>query len=161
MEVLSRAHEENQCCSENSAPQGSCTALLGRLHVGGYGAPGCQALEALVCVIDEDPVFTLVVRLRVVTCGHWQRNRRETESLPYLSDSEALKNSTAPVYTGLLFTVPVSTLLAQISTFYSLAPVMSAHIAWNLSNRRAVYGFLCQLKQLTRSTRPSVQQSPP
>lgn len=46
------------------------TALLGGLHVGRYGAPGGQALEALVCVIDEDPVFALVVRLRVITCGH-------------------------------------------------------------------------------------------
>lgn len=65
------------------------TALLGGLHVGRYGAPGCQALKALVCVINEDPVFALVVRLRVVTCGHWQRNRRETESLPYLNDNSA------------------------------------------------------------------------
>lgn len=46
-------------------------------HVGRYRPPGSQALEALVRVIDEDPVFVLVVSLRVVTCDHcWLKNIR-------------------------------------------------------------------------------------
>lgn len=46
-------------------------------HVGRYCPPCSQALKALVRVIDEDPVFVLVVGLRVITCCHWERNRCE------------------------------------------------------------------------------------
>lgn len=34
---------------------------LAALHVGGDGSSGRQALEALVGVVDEDPVLVLVV----------------------------------------------------------------------------------------------------
>lgn len=47
-------------------------------HVGRYCSPCSQALKALVCVIDEDPIFVLVVSLRVITCCHWERNRYES-----------------------------------------------------------------------------------
>lgn len=51
--------------------------LLGCFHVGRDGPPCSQALEALVGVIDEDPVFVLVVGLRVVTGGHcWFKDIR-------------------------------------------------------------------------------------
>lgn len=43
---------------------------LARLHVGRDGAASRQALEALVGVVDEDPVLVLQLRLAVV--GHWR-----------------------------------------------------------------------------------------
>lgn len=42
---------------------------LARLHVGRDGAASRQALEALVGVVDEDPVLVLQLSLAVV--GHW------------------------------------------------------------------------------------------
>jgi hypothetical protein len=47
--------------------------LLCCFHVGRYGAPCSQTLETFVSIIDEDPVFVLVVSLRVITRGHWER----------------------------------------------------------------------------------------
>lgn len=85
-EVLSRAQEENHNVVQRAPPHLGfpAQALFWCLHVGRYGPPGCQALEALVRVIDEDPVFVLVVRLGMVTCGHWQRHRSETvTALPH------------------------------------------------------------------------------
>lgn len=52
--------------------------LFCHFHVGRYCPPCRQALEALVGVIDEDPVFVLVVSLRVVACYHWKRNTCES-----------------------------------------------------------------------------------
>lgn len=52
--------------------------LFGRFHVGRYCPPSRQALKALVRVIDEDPVFVLVVGLGVITCSHWERNTCES-----------------------------------------------------------------------------------
>lgn len=50
--------------------------LFGCFHVGRYCPPSRQALKALVCVIDEDPVFVLVVSLRVITGSCWLKNIR-------------------------------------------------------------------------------------
>lgn len=47
---------------------GGCGSSLAGLHVGRDGAPSRQALEALVGVVDEDPVLVLKVGLAVV--GH-------------------------------------------------------------------------------------------
>lgn len=47
---------------------GGCGSSLAGLHVGRDGAPSRQALEALVGVVDEDPVLVLQVGLTVV--GH-------------------------------------------------------------------------------------------
>lgn len=44
-------------------------SLLSRFHIGWYRPSGCQALKTLVGVIDENPVFILVVSLWMITCG--------------------------------------------------------------------------------------------
>lgn len=61
-----------------STARSDSRGLFGRFHVGRYRPPSRQALEALVRVIDEDPVFVLVVGLGVVTCSHWERDTCES-----------------------------------------------------------------------------------
>lgn len=64
------------CCTKNSCSTEDSVSrvLFGCFHVGRYCPPSREALKALVRVIDEDPVFVLVVSLRVITCSHWERN---------------------------------------------------------------------------------------
>lgn len=50
---------------------------LAALHVGGNGPAGCEALEALVCVVDEDPVFILQVRLTVVGYDYENKTNKQ------------------------------------------------------------------------------------
>lgn len=46
--------------------------LLPSFHIGWNCSSGCQALKTLVGVIDENPVFVLVVCLWVVACCYWE-----------------------------------------------------------------------------------------
>lgn len=77
--AFSRPGEENHDVHpELWAGQDSVTtALLRCFHVGRDCSPCGEALKALVGIIDKDPVFVLIVTLRVVTCGHcWFKNIR-------------------------------------------------------------------------------------
>lgn len=57
------------------------SSSLPSLHIGGNGSSGCKALEALICVVDEDPVLVLIVGLCVVAggCRGWRGWRGKTQ----------------------------------------------------------------------------------
>lgn len=79
LEALSKVCERNTVmCTRTLLHAGfHPRALFCCFHVGRYCPPRSQALKALVCVIDEDPVLVLVVSLRVITCCHcWLKNIR-------------------------------------------------------------------------------------